>query len=178
MIVKCPFSISDALTIAITAHYGQTDNNGIDYIKHPMWVYHGVLMDGGSEHAQMAALLHDVVEDSDVTFEDLREHGCPEEVIEALKLLTHVVDKDYIKMLKKRDDLTTDKAKFCEYLNYITILKSNPIARLVKKHDLKHNTLLERYYTDDIGDVTDVVIVTRWMKYVKAYAILTDNHLI
>lgn len=74
-----------AQSIAVAAHEGQVDKAGKPYIEHPAHVAAGVQGDA----AKAVAWLHDVVEDTPLTFADLRERGVAPEVIEALKLLTH-----------------------------------------------------------------------------------------
>lgn len=71
------------------------------------------------EYTTCIALLHDVVEDSKFTFQDLKDFGFPNEVIEALKVFTH--------------------SKDIPYFQYIENIKSNPLAVIVKTEDLKHN---------------------------------------
>ena len=90
------FTFTDAVTIACDAHKGQKDKGGNDYLKHPLHVAHMCKLKGYSNEVQMAAVLHDVVEDSHYTFEDLIARGIPESVLDALKLLTHVKDQDFI----------------------------------------------------------------------------------
>lgn len=104
-----------AMKIAYEAHQGQYDNANVPYIFHPTHL--AEQMD--DEISCTVALLHDVVEDTDVTFEDL-EKEFPEEVISVLKLLTH--DKDV------------------PYMDYVKVIKENPIARKVKIADVKHNS--------------------------------------
>lgn len=104
-----------AINIAYNAHMGQKDKSGIPYIFHP--VHLAELMD--TEDECIVALLHDVVEDTDVTFEEL-EKEFSNNVIEAIKLLTH--------------------DKKVPYDEYILKLKDNPIAKKVKLADLKHNS--------------------------------------
>ena len=108
-----------AIIIAYNAHMGQEDKFGMPYIFHP--VHLAEQMD--SEDECIVALLHDVVEDTDVTMEDL-EKEFSSEVIEALKLLTH------------------DKS--VPYEEYVLDLKDNPIARKVKLADLNHNSDVTR----------------------------------
>lgn len=104
-----------AINIAYNAHMGQTDKFGIPYIFHPMHL--AELMD--TEDECIVAILHDVVEDTDITFEYL-EKEFSHNIIEALKLLTH------------------DKS--VPYDEYILKLKNNPLAKKVKLVDLKHNS--------------------------------------
>ena len=111
--------IGRALEIAWNAHKGQTDKAGNPYIRHPLTV--AGKMDTEEEIA--VALLHDVVEDTEVTLNDLEKEGFPEAVLEALRLLTHSPEEDYF--------------------TYIRRLKENPLARKVKLADLDHNSQLE-----------------------------------
>ena len=67
------FSVSDAVRIATDAHEGQIDKSGKPYIGHPVRVMNRV----EGERERMAAVLHDVIEDTRVTAEDLRAAGCP-----------------------------------------------------------------------------------------------------
>ena len=103
-----------AMKIAYDAHHGQFDKGGIPYIYHP--IHLAEQMD--DEVECVCALLHDVVEDTDITFEDL-EKDFPNEVIDILKLLTH---EDGI-----------------EYMDYVRKIKTNKVATKVKMADIKHN---------------------------------------
>lgn len=117
-----------AMNIAFNAHLGQLDKSGVPYVFHP--IHLAEQMD--TEDECIVALLHDTVEDTDVTIEDLAKFFSPT-VIEALKLLTH------------------DKS--VEYMDYIANLKPNPIARKVKLADLRHNsdeTRLDKLTEKDI----------------------------
>ena len=138
-----------AIKIAYDAHQGQLDKNGVPYIFHP---YH-LAEQMTDEYTTCAALLHDVVEDTDVTFEEL-EKEFPAQVITALRLLTH-------------DDSV-------DYFDYVRNLKSDPIARAVKLADLRHNSDLSRYLTEDQRN--DPKVVQRMEKYAKAIALLTDEN--
>lgn len=104
-----------AMKIAYTAHHGQLDYNGIPYIFHPIHLAESM----DDEISCCAALLHDTVEDTDITFADL-EKEFPPEVIEVLRLLTH------------NDDTP--------YFDYVRNIASNPIAKKVKLADLAHNS--------------------------------------
>lgn len=137
-----------AMKIAYNAHHGQTDCNDVPYIFHP---YH-LAEQMNDEITTCVALLHDVVEDTNITIEQL-EKVFPKEVTEALKLLTH-------------DDNT-------DYFEYIRAIKKNPIAKTVKMADLLHNS--------DQSRITDYNAVSAekleyWnKKYAKARQILEDN---
>ena len=112
--------IEIALEIALQAHKGQHDLDGKPVILHPLTV----AMKGNNESEIVAGLLHDVVEDTDYTFDDLLAAGIPSEVVDALRLLTH--------------------EKGTEYMDYVRHIADshNPIAINVKCNDLEHN--LER----------------------------------
>ena len=132
-----------AINIAYNAHMGQNDKFGIPYIFHP--VHLAELMD--TEDECIVAVLHDVVEDTNVTFEEL-EKEFSSKVIDALKLLTH--------------------DKKIPYNEYILNLKENPIAKKVKLADLMHNsdtTRLEHMTPKDI---------IRNKKYQNAIKILSE----
>jgi (p)ppGpp synthase/HD superfamily hydrolase len=112
--------LEDAILLAAKAHFGQKDRAGVPYILHPL----RLMFRQTSDAARIAAVLHDVVEDTPVTLQQLREAGFPEEVVAAVELLTH-------------DPLAT-------YDQYIARLKDNPIARAVKLADLEDNMQLQR----------------------------------
>jgi (p)ppGpp synthase/HD superfamily hydrolase len=77
-------TIERAILIAVKAHAGQRDKAGQPYILHPLRVMFAVT----SEHERMAAVLHDVVEDTAVSLDDLQQEGFPAEVINAVQALT------------------------------------------------------------------------------------------
>lgn len=104
-----------ALEIAKKAHDGQVDKGGCAYIGHPLAV--AAKMDTDEEKA--VALLHDVVEDSPYTLEDLRKAGFPCDIVDAVGVLT--------------------KKKGADYAAYLNEVKKNPLARKVKMEDLRHN---------------------------------------
>ncbi len=129
-----------AMSIAIKAHDGQTDKGGFAYIFHPIYV----AMQQESEAAVCAALLHDVAEDTEMTIEQLAAEGFGEEIIAALRLLTH--------------------AEGVPYEDYISAIAGNPIARSVKLADLRHNSDLSR-----IAEPTqwDISRCERYKKYIS-----------
>ena len=133
-----------AMRLAYEAHQGQVDYNNIPYIYHPIHLAEQM----EDEVTCTVALLHDVVEDTAVTFADL-EKEFPAEVIEALRLLTHEAGVDYF--------------------DYVRKIKTNPIAKRVKLEDLKHNS-------DESRNVEGIIADERlefWRKkYAKAKEIL------
>jgi len=116
--------INLALKIAYNAHSGQFDKNGTPYIYHP--AYLAAQMD--TEDEIITALLHDVVEDTPLTFADLEREGFPQTVLSALRLLTRDESKRY-KYISKE--------KLYDY--YIDRIADNPLATRVKYADLRHN---------------------------------------
>ena len=115
--------INIALSIAKKAHAGQVDKAGVDYIQHPLYVASQVK----TEQEKAVALLHDVLEDSDITAADLLAYGLSNEVVTAVQTLT--------------------KKKGQSYQEYLEKVKSNNLARVVKLADLKHNSDLSRLKT-------------------------------
>lgn len=136
-----------AMLIAYQAHKDMSDKNGIPYIFHP--IHLAEQMD--SEKAVIVALLHDVVEDTDWTMSGLEQEGFPKDVIDALNLLTH-----------------NDEIEYLEYIRQIN-QSSNPYAKAVKLADLKHNSDLSRLQK------IDEKTLLRIEKYKKAIAILTEK---
>ena len=110
-------TVEEALRIALKAHEGQKDLDGNPVILHPM----AVAVAGRNREEQVAGLLHDVVEDTGMTFDDLLRLGVDETIVDALRLLTHT------------DDMTYE-----EYVNRIAT-SGNDIALHVKYNDLQHN---------------------------------------
>ena len=136
-------NVKKAINIAYNAHMGQKDKFGIPYIFHP--VHLAELMD--TEEECIVAILHDVVEDTNITFKEL-EQVFSKEVIDALKLLTH--------------------DKKIPYEKYILNLKDNPIAKKVKIADLIHNSDITRLEKITMRDKI------RNKKYEKAIKILSE----
>ena len=134
----------EALKLCFDAHKGQTDKSGIPYVFHPFHLAEQM----ETEETTIVALLHDVVEDTDYTIENLIEKGFSKEIIDALILLTH-----------------DDKV---DYMEYVKAIKKNPIAKAVKLADLRHNSDLSRL------DVVDEKALERREKYLKAIDLLEE----
>ena len=134
-----------ALKISFESHKDQFDKSGIPYVYHPYEVASGF----HTEDEVCVALLHDVVEDTEMTFDDLAQDGFGETIIDALKLLTH------------SDDVP--------YFEYIKAIKQNPLATAVKLADLKHNSTRSR-----MNKITDWD-EKRYQKYAIAMKILMEN---
>lgn len=135
-----------AMQVAYTKHAGQVDKAGVPYIFHP---YH-LAEQLQDEIACTVALLHDVVEDTDTTFEELSEKF-PDEVIEALRFLTRTKDTPY--------------------LEYVKNIRKNKIATAVKLKDLEHNMDKARMSLTHISDEKRKRLFDR---YTKAVQILTE----
>ena len=133
-----------AMIIAYEAHKNQVDKSGVPYIYHPIHV--AEQMD--TENECIIALLHDVVEDTNVTFKQLEE-VFSKEIIDILKLLT--------------------REENIEYDEYIKRIKNNSIACKVKIADLTHN--LDKTRLDFVTEVD----VKRNEKYKRLYKFYTIN---
>ena len=139
-----------AMKIAFEAHKGQVDKAGIPYIYHPIHLAEQM----ETETAVCAALLHDVVEDTDITFEDLKAQGISEAVVEVLQALTH--DKN---------------VPYMEYVKGI-LAGGNKAAVAVKLADLRHNADLTR-----LNVPHDEKALQRAEKYKEAIRLLEQTHI-
>lgn len=137
--------INKAIETAAKAHDGQFDKAGQPYIYHPLRV---MLYAEGDEKVKFTAVLHDVMEDSPITENDLKKEGFDDEIIMALKLLTRSEGQDYFE--------------------YVKNLKGNPIAKAVKLADLKDNMDMSRIKEPKERDFL------RLEKYKKAKALLEE----
>ena len=137
--------INKAMKIAYKAHHGKTDRAGVPYIFHPIHIAEQMI----DEDSIIVALLHDVVEDTDITIDKLKSEGFNDRIIDALCYLTH--DKEM------------------DYMTYINLITRNDIARKVKLADLMHNSELTR-----LKKVTDRDI-ERVRKYSAAIKLLRNS---
>ena len=138
-------TLERAILIAAQAHLGQRDKGGAPYILHPL----RMMMRMESEDAMMAAVLHDVVEDSDWTLEQLRAEGFSEDVLQAVDCLT------------RRDDESYDE--------FVARAQANAIARRVKIADLEDNMNVKR-----IGEMTPKDLA-RIKEYHRAWRAITQE---
>ena len=134
-----------AMQIAYRAHHGQTDKSGVPYLYQPIHLAEQM----NDEVTVTAALLHDVLEDSPMTAEELRAAGISQQAVDAVVLLTRPAE--------------------IPYLDYVERIRSNPIARAVKCADLRHNCDPSR-----LPDPPDGWREKREL-YQKALKILTDE---
>ena len=132
-----------AMNLAYTAHHGQFDKGGVPYIFHP--IHLAERMD--DEISTCVALLHDTVEGTDVTLEQLAGEF-PREVVDAVRLLTH--------------------PEGVEYFDYVRAIRQNPIAVKVKLADLAHNGDPKRISNQGNAE-------KRRAKYAVARKILTEE---
>ena len=133
-----------ALRLCFDAHKEQVDKTGLPYVFHPFHLAEQMT----DEATAVCALLHDVVEDTEMTLEDLAAMDFGSDVIEALRLLTH------------------DPS--VPYFDYVAALSQNPIARRVKLADLRHNSDLSRM------DEIDEWALARTEKYKTAIKMLEE----
>ena len=136
-----------ALQITIRAHKGQKDKAGHDYILHPIRVSERC----DDPRAKIVALLHDTIEDTDVTADYLREEGFTEEIVEAVLAVTRREGE--------------------EYNDYVRRAAQNELGRMVKRADLEDNMGIRR-----LPELTDRD-VERLRKYLRAWRyIASDNY--
>lgn len=134
-----------AMKLCFFAHREQRDKSGIPYVFHPIHLAEQM----PDEESTVVALLHDVVEDTPYTWDDLAQMGFPQPVLEALKLMTY------------------DPS--VPYLDYVAGLKGNPVARRVKLADLRHNSDLSRL------DLVQEKDRQRVQKYAAAIRLLEEQ---
>ena len=139
-------TLERAIQIATEAHKGQLDKAGREYIGHPI----RVMEMGKTEDEKIVGVLHDVIEDTDWTFERLEAEGFSQEVINALRCVTKTSENE-------------------NYDEFIDRVKKNPLAASVKINDLTDNMDIRRLpYLSDKD-------VKRLKKYLKAYKRLTGE---
>lgn len=134
-----------ALELAVEKHKNQTDKAGNPYILHPLHVMENV----NSKEGKIVAILHDIIEDTDITEDYLLKIGLSKRIVDAVVALTRSEDIDY--------------------QEYIKNLSSNPLAKEVKLADLEHNMDLKRLPTLNEKDLE------RNRKYQIAYHYLINN---
>lgn len=134
-----------AIKLMFEKHKDQVDKDNIPYVFH-LWHVAESMED---EDTTVAALLHDIIEDTDTTFDDIKNLGFNERIIEALTYLTRTNDEDYIEYIKK--------------------LSNNLIATKVKLSDLKHNSDLSRRNAITKKDIK------RHERYLRSIEILEEK---
>lgn len=139
-------TLERAIRIAVKVHKGQTDKYGAPYIGHVLRVSGA----GRTEEEKIVGALHDVVEDSDWTYDDLRKAGFTEQIVAAVKALT-----------KESDDT--------DYEQFVERTRKNPLAIRVKLNDLTDNMDIRRMESVEEKDVK------RLNKYLRAYKTLMKD---
>ena len=136
--------LSNAISLALKAHEGQVDKSGMPYAGHIM----RVMAAGRTMDEKIVGVLHDVVEDTEWTFEALLDEGFPVHIVDALRCVTKLSDKE-------------------PYDEFIERVMTNPLAAAVKINDLTDNMDVRRYKELSDWDVK------RLRKYLRAYQELT-----
>ena len=133
-----------AMKIAFDAHMGQFDKSGVPYILHPIHLAEQM----ETEEECIVALLHDILEDTDCSEQELRNAGCDDDIIEAIKSVTRRKDEQY-------------------YFDFIKRANKNPIGRIVKIYDLENNMDVRRL--SKFGDYEQKRLKKYWYswKYLK-----------
>lgn len=140
------FTLDDAVALATRAHAGQVDKAGRQYIEHPMRVMHRVR----SDDERITAVLHDVLEDTNVTVDDLRSLQCPENVIAAIVALSKRPGESLEDSMRRAAAdpiaLTVKLADIADNSDplRLSLLDAETADRLRKKYD-KCLTLLKAY---------------------------------
>ena len=140
-----PSPLEKALALALRAHQGQMDKSGLPYILHPI----RLMMRVEDPQAKVVALLHDVLEDSDMTENDLQNAGFDKQIIEAVVCLT--------------------KTPSIDYMEYIRRIKKNSLATQVKLVDLEDNLNANRLKEIEQKDCE------RMARYLQAREILLEK---
>ena len=138
-------NLERAIEIAQEAHKGVKDKGGHDYIHHPIRVMHAM----SNDQEKIVAILHDVVEDSDWTFDRLKEEGFEDSVIESLRCVTKYSEEE-------------------DYQEFIKRAATNKIATKVKMADIEDNLDLSRLGTLTEKDLTRIEKYKKALKYLKA----------
>ena len=139
-------TLQRAIEIATKAHNGQFDKGGKEYIGHPL----RVMEMGQTEAEKIVGVLHDVIEDTSITIENLAEEGFSKEILDALLCVTKLSNNE-------------------NYDHFISRVMTNPLAVKVKINDLKDNMNITRLKKVTKKDLE------RICKYQKAYNRLTTN---
>ena len=139
-------TLKRAIEIAFEAHKDQKDKNGEPYIGHVL----RVMNLGRTENEKICGVLHDLVEDTEWTFEDLRREGFSKTVIDALTCVTKISDDE-------------------DYEEFTNRIAKNRLAVIVKINDLSDNMDVRRF------DVIREKDIQRLNKYLRAYRRLTQN---
>ena len=140
-----------ALKIMFDKHKNQVDKAGVPYVFHPFHVAESM----PNEDTTCVALLHDTIEDTDLTLEDLKKEGFNDNVLSALSLMTHTDDMDYY--------------------DYVARLSLNPISATVKISDLNHNSDISRLTNVDDAAIQRLEKYKVCIEFLKSQLLLLQN---
>jgi len=146
-----------AIQIASKAHEGGVDKSGLPYILHPLHLMNELKKKNMSMDHLIVAVLHDVVEDTYVTIQDLIDLDFKDDVRIAVSIMTHT--------------------KGVSYEDYIDLISTNEIAKAVKLEDLKHNLDVIRRVIPEYTITNEKKFMKRILKYTKAYDKLINGKL-
>jgi hypothetical protein len=141
-------TLEKAIELAARYHAGQKDKEGLPYVLHPLRVMQRVQ----GEQAQVVAVLHDTLEDTVLTADDLRREGFGEEVVEVVQAVTH--------------------ARRESYADYVVRCSKHPLARQVKLADLEDNSRIDRVLLRPDRLASDY---KRMHRYALSYKFLTGQ---
>lgn len=130
-------TLGKAIAIAAEAHEGQVDKSGQPYILHPLRVMMAAAGGGGDGPSLMVAVLHDVLEDTDIAPSDLRKAGFSREVVESVRAISRNDGEDYF------DFIWRAKANF--HARYIKILDIQDNMSPARSGFPEHASMMERY---------------------------------
>ncbi len=137
--------LEQAITIAVNAHQGQKDKNGMPYILHPL----RIMFQGKNLDEKIVGVLHDTLEDTNITAEYLRSNGFPEHIIEAIIIVSRLETETYEEFILKT--------------------KQNTLAKQIKIYDLTDNLDVKRLTFVSTTDAE------RMNKYLKALQVLQTD---
>ena len=142
-------TIEDTICIAVKAHRGAKDLEGKPVILHPLRV--GLM--GQNEDEIIAGVLHDVVEDTEITISYLEEQGVSDKVLKALELLTHNEEetyREYIERLAKSNNMLAMRVKLNDLTHNIERGKQYGHQSLVKRHESAYEYLVSAMNTEKV----------------------------
>jgi (p)ppGpp synthase/HD superfamily hydrolase len=141
-------TLGRAIAIAATAHEGQVDKAGAPYILHPLRVLHRL----DTTDERIVAVLHDVIEDTPVTLDELRAEGFSDSIIDAIDAVTKRPDEDY--------------------MDFVARAAANPLGRKVKLADLEDNRDLSRISTPTADDYARIEKYDRAIEKLSSFQVL------
>lgn len=174
-------TLNDAKALAKFAHFKQKDRAGFDYIEHPRRVLAAVQGQGAPPFVQMAAILHDVTEDTRFTPQMLLDLGFSPAVVNLVSCLDRKISSKVFKQENQGLDLSTEKNSKGEYFYlalspdaedefYYQTIRDNPYAKIIKSADIADNT--QPWRLEYLPVETQIRL---YEKYTKALNIMDDR---